>query len=101
MGNDYADIAEDEQLRVNGFIKEMEIRGDNGKSYGKRKIIGYPIHFSDTPVADLPGQAPHLGEHTDEYLKKLGFADTDITQFRKDGVVGYPEEEPNPAKSKL
>merc|ERR550514_1335119 len=93
--NDYKDVANDEHLKENGYIKEMEIKGDGGRSFGKRTILGYPIKFSETPVPELPGQAPLLGEHTAESLRNVGFTDAEIDKFAEDKVVRLPKL-PNP-----
>merc|ERR1719161_1150423 len=101
--NDYNDVATNAHLRENGFIKEYEVldSNNNNKSLGNHVQIGYPIHFMGTPVADRPGPVPMLGEHTNEYLSRMGFSGDEISTFRKEGVVGPPEDGPNPSKSKL
>lgn len=86
--HDYADVAIDEQLRANGYIKEQEIFSpDDGRSFGTRAIIGYPTSYSETPVPPLPGQAPALAEHTTEVLSGLGFSEDNIAELVSEGVV--------------
>ena len=85
---DYADVADSEQLAVNGYVKEQEvIDKGSGKSFGMRKIIGTPTWFSETPVADLPGQAPALAEHTAEVLQSVGFSADEVAELAREKVV--------------
>ena len=52
---------------------------------GRLRQPRHPARFGGTPAA-LGGPAPSLGEHTDEILQELGFADR-ITTLRADGIV--------------
>ena len=49
-------------------------------------MIAQPIDLSDTP-ADTTAPPPLLGEHTEDILREVGYADTDIAHFRALGVV--------------
>ena len=53
---------------------------------GKLKMIGLPLRFSETPGAD-PGPPPTLGQHTSEILRDAGYADTDIADLHRRGVI--------------
>jgi crotonobetainyl-CoA:carnitine CoA-transferase CaiB-like acyl-CoA transferase len=46
-----------------------------------------PIEFSAAGVSVAPTRPPLLGEHTDEILNELGFADAEIESLHKDRVV--------------
>ena len=70
------------------YIKDMEvISPDDGSSFGTRTVIGSPTWFSETPVAETPGQAPGLAEHTEEVLQALGFSQEVVAGLLAEGVV--------------
>jgi crotonobetainyl-CoA:carnitine CoA-transferase CaiB-like acyl-CoA transferase len=48
--------------------------------------IGVPIKFSETP-GEIRMPAPEIGEHTEEILGKLGYAQEEIDRLRKTGVI--------------
>ena len=49
--------------------------------------VNSPFWVADaTKVA--PRQAPGIGEHSDEVLRALGYADADISKLRASGAVG-------------
>ncbi|MDP2703430.1 MAG: CoA transferase [Candidatus Rokubacteria bacterium] len=53
---------------------------------GKLKMMGLPLRFSETPGAD-PGPPPMLGQHTAEILRGAGYADADIADLYRRGVI--------------
>lgn len=53
---------------------------------GKLKMMGQPLRFSKTPGAD-PGPPPMLGQHTAEILRDAGYADADIADLHRRGVI--------------
>jgi len=53
---------------------------------GRVRQIGVPIKFSETP-GEIRMPAPEIGEHTEEILGELGFAQEDIDRLRKMGVI--------------
>jgi crotonobetainyl-CoA:carnitine CoA-transferase CaiB-like acyl-CoA transferase len=53
---------------------------------GSIQIPGYPVHFSACK-AGTRSAAPRLGEHTDQILRELGYADPDIDTLRAEGVI--------------
>ena len=53
---------------------------------GEISIIGQPMKFS-AMEARKPAAPPAYGEHTDEILRELGYADEDVSALRDKGVV--------------
>ena len=54
---------------------------------GALKMMGLPLRFSETPARD-PGPPPVLGQHTGEILRAAGYADTEIAELARRGVIG-------------
>lgn len=74
------EIAEDESLRANGTIVEVD-----HPTRGKHLTVGNPIKMSDSPTEVT--RAPLLGEHTDDVLKELGYTDADVAALRAERVI--------------
>ncbi|MCX5913331.1 MAG: CaiB/BaiF CoA-transferase family protein [Deltaproteobacteria bacterium] len=53
---------------------------------GRVRQIGVPIKFSETP-GEIRMPAPEIGEHSEEILGQLGFAQEEIDHLRKMGVI--------------
>ena len=76
----YADILEDQQARVNGYITEME-----HPHYGTIKVVGSAIQFDrEAPERKPP---PELGDHTEIYLEELGYKWEQIGELREKQVI--------------
>jgi formyl-CoA transferase len=64
---------------------EMVVEYDHPE-VGKLKMMGQPLRFSGTPAADA-GPPPLLGQHTAEILRGAGYADADIADLHRRGVI--------------
>jgi len=53
---------------------------------GPLTLMGQPLRFSDSPVPDA-GPPPTLGQHTADILREAGYADEDIADLGRRGVV--------------
>ncbi|MFW9818867.1 MAG: CaiB/BaiF CoA transferase family protein, partial [Candidatus Thorarchaeota archaeon] len=77
----FAEAIEDPQIKARNMVIEM----DHPK-FGKIKNIASPIKYSRTPLK-IRELAPTLGRNTKIILKKLGYSNEDIRDFRKQGII--------------
>jgi crotonobetainyl-CoA:carnitine CoA-transferase CaiB-like acyl-CoA transferase len=77
---DSVTIAEDEQVRANGYLVEQEIEG--GEKY---MLATAPVQF-DGEVPQ-PARAPGFNEHGDAILEELGFDWDRIVELKVNGIV--------------
>jgi len=75
------DIVADAHYQARGMIRE--IRTSAGDSL---KVPGVVPKLSATP-GDFAGGGPRLGEHTDDVLRDLGYADSAIAGLRARGII--------------
>jgi len=80
------EVMVDQQAITNDFVVHYD-----HPAYGKIKIPGYPIKFSENS-AGMRTRAPHIGEHTDEILSELKYTTEEIQQLREENIVQQPEE---------
>jgi crotonobetainyl-CoA:carnitine CoA-transferase CaiB-like acyl-CoA transferase len=73
---------EDPQVQALGLVQTIA-----HPTAGDVRVVGPPYNFSETP-GSIRRYPPRLGEHTDEILRELGFAESDITTFRTAGAIG-------------
>ena len=78
---DYAGVVANPQFEVNEYIVDVTQLGR-----GTKRMPGPPVHMSLTPPR-IQSWAPMLGEHTDEILREVGYADSEIAQFHTCGAV--------------
>lgn len=80
--NDISDLVEDPQMLANDYITEWE-----HPEWGKVKWTGFPINFSETPMA-IRREAPAFGQHTEEILiDVLGYSWEDIIKLQDNEVI--------------
>jgi formyl-CoA transferase len=71
-----AEALEDPQTKENGMVVES----------GEVKMVAAPVHLSEAPF-EIRHAPPHLGEHSNEILKELGYDAGAIEKLREEGIV--------------
>jgi crotonobetainyl-CoA:carnitine CoA-transferase CaiB-like acyl-CoA transferase len=79
--NTMREAFDDPQLKHREMLLEMEHPVE-----GRIPQLGFPIKFSDTP-GRLRTPPPLLGEHNNEVLRSLGYADCDIEELRRKSAI--------------
>jgi len=79
--NSVAEVFQDPQILAQQMVMSVDHPG-----YGMVRMLGFPLKFSETPC-QVRRTAPGLGEHSDEILMELGYADADRVAWRRDGVI--------------
>jgi len=79
--NTYKDVFEDANLNQRGFFVDL-----NHPTFGVRTHPGVPWRMSSAP-ADIKSPSPLLGQHTDEVLRELGYADGAIADLQRSGAL--------------
>jgi crotonobetainyl-CoA:carnitine CoA-transferase CaiB-like acyl-CoA transferase len=80
-------IVTDEQVMSRDMVVEMDV-----PDLGRIKVAGLPLKFSDTP-GRLERHPPHLGEHTHEVLRALGYDKSRIDALAGRGAIGLPNKQ--------
>jgi alpha-methylacyl-CoA racemase len=75
-----------ELVRARQMVVELDQPGADGV-----KLLGVPVKMSRTPGAPA-GPGPALGEHTDEVLAGLGYAEEEVAAMKESGAVAGPAE---------
>jgi alpha-methylacyl-CoA racemase len=70
-----------ELVRARRMVVELDQPGADGV-----RLLGVPVKMSRTPGAPA-GPGPALGEHTDEVLAGLGYAEEEIAAMKESGAV--------------
>ncbi len=75
-------VVEDDQVAAREMIREIDV-----PDLGRIKVAGLPIKLSETP-GRIERHPPHLGEHTEEVLRALGYAAEQVATLAEAGAVG-------------
>ena len=75
------DIVADAHYQARGMIREIRTSGGDAL-----KVPGVVPKLSASP-GDFTGGGPRLGEHTDDVLRELGYADSAIAGLRARRIV--------------
>jgi formyl-CoA transferase len=73
---------EDPQVKHLGMAKAVE-----HPKIGRYEVVGQPIHMSRYPQPDTLRPTPDQGQHTQEVLRELGYADAEIAALQQKRVV--------------
>jgi CoA:oxalate CoA-transferase len=68
------------------ILEQQMVMAVDHPGYGMVQMLGFPMKFSGTPC-QVRRTAPRLGEHSDEVLTELGYAKTQLANWRRDGVI--------------
>ena len=78
---DMDEVFKDPQILHRKMVVEVEYPG-----VGRIKQLGMPMKFSETPC-EIRSPPPPFGEHTEEILKWLGYAEAEILGMRQKGII--------------
>jgi formyl-CoA transferase len=78
--NDVREVFEEPQVRHLGMVHEVV-----SHRLGAQKLVGQPMVLERTP-STIARAAPKRGEHTEEILRELGYADADLARMKAAGV---------------
>lgn len=80
------DVLKDEQAYENLFLKKLNYANGN-----TGVLATTPVRFNQMEVADYERLPGDIGCDSVEILKEMGLSDGEIAEYKKNGVVTYPE----------
>jgi len=81
LGQTAKDVFADPHFQQSGVFDSEEV-----EELGDVQLVGVAPKFSETPGA-IRRPVPQLGEHTEELLTELGYAEDDIANLISDNIV--------------
>jgi crotonobetainyl-CoA:carnitine CoA-transferase CaiB-like acyl-CoA transferase len=76
-----------DQMFSDPQVRHLGIAGEiHHPELGDTRLVTQPVYLSRTP-SSLATATPAQGEHSDEILRELGYADGDIADLRKRNVI--------------
>jgi crotonobetainyl-CoA:carnitine CoA-transferase CaiB-like acyl-CoA transferase len=72
---------DDPQVKASEMVLEL-----TDEKLGKYRQLGIPIKLCGTP-GSLKTKAPELGEHTAELLKKMGYSEEKVQEYKTNGII--------------
>jgi crotonobetainyl-CoA:carnitine CoA-transferase CaiB-like acyl-CoA transferase len=78
---DYEQVFDDPGVKGAGVVEEVE-----HPTAGPIRLLRFPLEFS-SGRAEYRRHPPMPGEHTEEILRELGYADADIRRLQEQGAV--------------
>jgi crotonobetainyl-CoA:carnitine CoA-transferase CaiB-like acyl-CoA transferase len=79
--NSLTDLASDEQIVVNGYMRKLP-----HPELDEWWYVPTPVNYEKTPIS-IHSPAPQLGENTEEILGDLGYSEEQIRDLRERAVV--------------
>jgi len=76
------EVLDDPHVAAMGYLRRVPFPG----TARDVPLVETPFRLSETP-GEIRHRAPQLGEHTDEILRDLGYADDDVADLRSRCVV--------------
>ena len=83
---DYAQVSDDEQFWVNGYLQEAE-----HPHFEHHRVVGIPVSFSETPT-EVQKSAPELGQDTELALLDIGYDWGDIERLHDQGITAVRQQ---------
>lgn len=80
--NDMEALAGDAHVKARRMIQDISLA--SGRT---ARQVSFPIEFSACDAKEIRRPPPELGEHTVEVLFELGYSESDVSCFQKEGVV--------------
>ena len=84
---DLDEALDSELVRARRMVVGLDQPGADGV-----RLLGVPVKMSRTPGAPA-GPGPALGEHTDEVLAGLGYAEDEVAAMKESGAVAGPAQQ--------